>query len=152
MSDFCNQVCLTFRKNKKHWQCWKFIHILIAVMKSAQVFSLLSQLWTTVFFSPLHLSLQSSLLHEKHCTQKYIKHSEWIGSCRRRRKQKWYSSQKNNRLFWKCHFFQTACFFIIFFFLRWMICTQKQCSDFCLQRVTFSSVAHTDMESQRAKN
>lgn len=68
------------------------------------------------FFSPLHLSLQSSLLHEKHCTQKYIKHSEWIGSCRRRRKQKWYSSQKNNRLFWKCHFFQTACFFIIFFF------------------------------------
>lgn len=103
------------------------------------------------FFPPLHLSLQSSLLHEKHCTQKYIKHSEWIGSCRRRRKQKWYSSQKNNRLFWKCHFFQTACFFIIFF-LRWMICTQKQCSDFCLQRVTFSSVAHTDMESQRAKN
>lgn len=87
MSDFCNQVCLTFVSAVKY-----------------------------CFFPPLHLSLQSSLLHEKHCTQKYIKHSEWIGSCRRRRKQKWYSSQKNNRLFWKCHFFQTACFFIIFFF------------------------------------
>lgn len=68
MSDFCNQVCLTFRKNKKHWQCWKFIHILIAVMKSAQVFSLLSQLWTTVFFP--HCICRSSHL----CSMKNIVH------------------------------------------------------------------------------
>lgn len=34
----------------KSTERWKFIHILIAVMKSAQVFSLLSQLWTTDFF------------------------------------------------------------------------------------------------------
>lgn len=68
MSDFCNQVCLTFRKNKKHWQRWKFIHILIAVMKSAQVFSLLSQLWTTDFFS--HCICRSSHL----CSMKNIVH------------------------------------------------------------------------------